>query len=126
MGHRGFLRGQGGQRLGGGVGRTRARVEAVLTRTAALLVLLLAGCNTPGPGSGYPAPVVVQVEGSTFRVYHDKLRAVAIRINPDFSPRAGRIFPRARRAMEEASGCRVLPATMQGDTTMIRADLICG
>ncbi len=97
-----------------------------MRRGGALLALLLAGCNVPGPGSGYPPPVIVEVEGSTFRVFHDRTRAVAIRIDPDFSPRAGRIFPRARRAMEEASGCRVLPATMQGDVTMIRADLICG
>ncbi|PKP83945.1 MAG: hypothetical protein CVT80_10965 [Alphaproteobacteria bacterium HGW-Alphaproteobacteria-2] len=96
-----------------------------MSRSAVCLALLVAGCNTLGPGHGYPLPLVVQVEDSTFRVYHDGTRAVAIRINPDFNPRAGKIFSHARRAMEQASGCRVLPSTLEGDMTMIRADLIC-
>lgn len=96
-----------------------------MSRAALAMLVLLAACNTPGQRPGYPPPAVLAVEGSMFRVFHDGRSAVAIRIDPDLKPRAGRIFARAALAMEQASGCRVVRATLAGDVTMIRADLLC-
>ncbi|PWE28888.1 hypothetical protein DDZ14_18060 [Maritimibacter sp. 55A14] len=90
-----------------------------------LPLLLAAACNTPGPPGQYRLYQTVEVEGSRFRVYHDARTAVAIRTNLDLAPRTATIFPRAESAILQATGCRIIPGTMQGDPALIHADIVC-
>lgn len=86
-------------------------------------ILLLAGCNTPGPGFGGIDPVRVAVDGSVFDVRVAGSMAEAIRVNAQYAPRMGPIGDRARRAIEQVSGCAV--TRIGGDQAMIRAALSC-
>ena len=88
------------------------------------LLLLLAACNTAGPGfRGLPATRVV-VDGSTFDVRVHENRAEAIRVNFEYAPRFGPIKERARKAMAQVSGCEV--KSVGGDQAMAVGTLKCG
>lgn len=88
------------------------------------LLLVLMSCNTPSPGfRGLPATRVT-VEGSTFDVRVNDLRAEAIRINPQYAPRFGPIRARAAAAMAQVSGCEVKAVT--GDQAIAFGRLKCG
>ena len=88
-----------------------------------LALILLAACNTPGPGfRGVPATRIT-VEGSTFDVRIKDNRAEAIRVNAQYAPRVGPIGARAQIAIEGASGCAV--RQMGGDQAQILAELTC-
>jgi hypothetical protein len=88
-----------------------------------LALLLLAACNTPGPGFRGVAPTRITVQGSTFDVRIKGDRAEAIRVNTQYAPRLGPIGARAQVAIEGASGCRV--REMGGDQAQIVAELAC-
>ncbi|MEE4117422.1 MAG: hypothetical protein V2I65_00215 [Paracoccaceae bacterium] len=91
--------------------------------------LALSGCDTPSPLSPFAGvpPTRVEVAGSTFSVRVAGREAQAVRT--DFDARAGsrgrEIIPRAGIAMERASGCRVVPGTLKGDSAVIEARLAC-
>lgn len=90
----------------------------------AVLSLLLAACNTPGPHfRGLPATRVT-VEGSTFDVRVRDRLAEALRINPEYAPRFGPIQDRAGVAMQQVSGCRV--TEVRGDQALATGLLDCG
>ena len=88
--------------------------------------LALAGCDGPSAEFAGLPPRIVEVEGSTFRVWVDGPRAEALRTNAEASFTLAAVAPRAARAMEMASGCRVVPGSIEGDAAMIRAALDCG
>lgn len=89
-----------------------------------ILCILLAACNTPGPGFRGIAPVRVTVGQSRFDVRVDGTRAEAIRVNPEWAPRFVSVAPRGAAAMAQVSGCRV--TRMQGDQAVMLGDLDCG
>ncbi len=90
----------------------------------AALVLVLMGCNTPGPSYRGIAPTRVSVAGSTFDVRQRGLWAEAIRVNPQYAPRFGPIRDRAATAMARVSGCEVV--SVSGDQALATGRLDCG
>jgi hypothetical protein len=90
-----------------------------------LLLVVLAGCDTPGPGFRGVAPVRVSLGESDFDVRVKGLRAEAIRTNMQWAPRMAATAPQGVAAIEAAaSGCRV--DTLTGDQAMMQARLDCG
>ncbi|MBP1806143.1 hypothetical protein [Rubellimicrobium aerolatum] len=96
-------------------------------RRASLLVLALglAGCDTPSAGFVGTEPVPVRIGPSSFDIRVKGDRAEAIRTNTEVGSTFASIAPRAALAMEQASGCKVVPTTVEGDASMVRATLGC-
>ncbi len=67
----------------------------------------------------------LSVGGADFTVRVNGTRAEAIRTNIMAVPSIGAISIRAVSAMEQASGCRVVPDSLRGDQAVMRADLDC-
>jgi len=89
----------------------------------AILVLMLAGCNSPSTSfRGVPAARIA-VDGSVFDVRVRGTLAEAIRINPQYAPRFGPIRARAGLAMELVSGCPV--TRVLGDQAQATGKLAC-
>lgn len=88
-----------------------------------LVVLFLMGCNTPSPAFRGIAPTRVTVEGSTFDIRVNGLRAEAMRVNAQYAPRFGIIETRAAAAMQQVSGCDVTAVT--GDQALAFGKLKC-
>ena len=89
-----------------------------------LVASALVGCNTPLLGFRGVAPVTISVDGSTFDVRVGNLRAQAIRTNMQYAPRMGPIAGRAKAAIEQVSGCKVVQ--VGGDQALVTAALNCG
>ncbi|MGB3244084.1 MAG: hypothetical protein WBB25_06095 [Sulfitobacter sp.] len=88
-----------------------------------MLLMLLSACNTPSqPFRGAPA-MRVTVDGSTFDVRVNDNRAEAIRVNTQYAPRFGPIRERARMAMAQVSGCKVV--RVDGDQALATGVLNC-
>lgn len=68
---------------------------------------------------------VIEVQGSTFQICINGEAAEAIRTNFECVPKIGDTFPKAKEAMEIASGCTVVPDTMKGDPALMVAKLKC-
>ncbi len=88
-----------------------------------LLCLVLAGCAAPSLHFKGIAPTRVTVEGSTFDLRRRGSLVEAVRLNPQYAPRLGPIRQRARRAMAETSGCRVV--WVMGDQAVLLGRLDC-
>lgn len=84
---------------------------------------LCAGCNTPSLDFAGVPPARLSVNGSTFDVRVRGTLAEAIRVNAEYAPRFGPIRPRAEKAIELVSGCRV--KKIAGDQALITARLTC-
>ena len=95
-----------------------------MTRSVpALLFLVLAACNTPGP-EFRSAPVQrMSVNGSTFDIRHSGERAQAIRVNSESLPRKYETMAKAAVAIEMSSGCDV--RRLDGEQSMAVAALAC-
>lgn len=88
-----------------------------------LALLILSGCDAPGPEfAGLPAQRLV-VGQSVFDVRLKGDTAQAIRLNSQWAPRPESVWPRALIAIEEASGCKL--RRMEGDQVVIIARLAC-
>lgn len=88
-----------------------------------LALLILSGCDAPGPEfAGLPAQRLL-VGQSVFDVRLKGDIAQAIRLNSEWAPRPEAVWPRAFIAIEEASGCKV--RRMEGDQVVIIARLAC-
>ena len=86
-------------------------------------ILLLLGCDTTTPEfAGVPAHRV-KVEKSVFDVRLRGDTAQAIRVNSEWAPRPEAVWPRARIAIEQISGCNI--KRMDGDQVVIEARLAC-
>ncbi|WP_204112870.1 hypothetical protein [Shimia biformata] len=89
-----------------------------------LLILSVAGCNTPSRHFRDVEVTRIAVDGSTFDIRHKGRLAEAIRINPEYAPRLGPIARRAEIAMEITTGCPV--KEIRGDQAVIIGILNCG
>ncbi len=89
-----------------------------------ILVLLLAGCDTPSPEFRDVEPMRVKVGQSMFDVRIKDKRAEAIRVNSEWAPRLEATAPRGVAAIEIVSGCKV--RKLAGDQAMMTAYLNCG
>lgn len=99
---------------------TRAMRYALL-----LPLLMLMACDSPSPRFMGLVAKQVSYEGSTFSVRHTSFEAEVIRTNPDPRARRDDILRRAAVAIRQASGCAILPRSLSGDVTVVRADLKC-
>jgi hypothetical protein len=88
-----------------------------------ILVFLLA-CDRPSQAFRGVVPQRVSIGDSIFDIRVKEQRAEALRLNSEWAPRRAAVEPRARAAIEKASGCKV--ARIRGDPAMIVADLSCG
>lgn len=93
-------------------------------RPSWLLLLLLPACGQPDPHFRHQPVTRVVVEGDLFDVRLRGRLAEAVRRNPRYAPRLGPVGPRAARAMEQVSGCRV--TEIRGDAAMVLGLLDCG
>ncbi|MGR3436567.1 MAG: hypothetical protein ACU0CO_17045 [Shimia sp.] len=82
----------------------------------AMMVLVLAGCNTPAPGFHGAEPVAVDVGGRSYLVYRRGDAVQAVRTSRDGAFQGGGAAMLA--AMERGTGCRVAPASLRGDTVV--------
>ena len=89
------------------------------------LPVILAACASPAPAMMGAEATQVTIDTATFTVRIRGNRAEAIRTNMMAFPTIGQIYPRAREAMEQASGCQVVEDTLRGDQAVMRADLTC-
>jgi hypothetical protein len=88
------------------------------------LSLLVAACDTPGPGFRGIDPVRIKVRGDVFDVRTDGVTAEAMRLNTRWAPRLSGVAPHGVAAIERVSGCRV--RTLDGDAALMTARLDCG
>lgn len=95
-------------------------------RLLPLLVLpLLAACTAPAPDLGPDQIREVTVGGSRFRVYSTGQKAESYRLNPAGPSGTEAVLAQARQAMEQATGCHVVPGSLTGDQSLQRAQLDC-
>ncbi len=87
-----------------------------------IAVLSLTACDAPSPNMRGAISNRVVVDGSHFTVHRSGKHAEAIRTTPEF--RRG-IMARGRRAIEDGTGCRIVPGTFTGDPAMMRAEVFC-
>ena len=87
--------------------------------------LMLVACNAPPPQFAGIPPETIVVAQSTFDVRIKDTRALALRTNQEVALSLGAVAPRAIVAIEQASGCTVVPGTVSGDQVFITADLSC-
>lgn len=91
----------------------------------ALLTLLAAGCDSPDPRMAGAEVHKIRIENSSFSVHVRGSDAVAIRTNFEAGKAARGIMGRGYRAIEQASGCQIVPGTFDGDPALMRARLAC-
>jgi len=89
-------------------------------------MILLMGCDSPNPAFMQVEAQRITVDGSTFSVRIHEDRAEAIRTSFERLPKIGDTFPKAAKAIEIASGCKVVPNSMKGDPALMVAKLDCG
>lgn len=87
-------------------------------------LLGLVACDAPSLHFAGVTPVRVDVGGSVFDVRVRGDLAEAIRVNPQYAPRLGRIRDRAVVAMAAVSGCQV--TGLLGDQAVQVGTLDCG
>lgn len=90
-----------------------------------VLVGFVAACSSPHPHFMGVQMQVIEVRGSTFQIRIKGEFAEAIRTNFEYVPKIGDIFPKATEAMEIASGCTVVPDSINGDPALMVAKLKC-
>ena len=91
-----------------------------------LCVQICSACNGPSLALRGAIGKEVDVQGSTFIVYHQGIRVEVVRTNFEFPANVRRIFPKAAVAIEQVTGCPPHLATLTGDAALIKGDLNCG
>ena len=96
-----------------------------MKRPAFLVFLVLAACSSPR-FLGEPSEVVTEA-GSSFRVYMRRAsrEVEAHRISPELLPSRSLVLAKAVSAIEYATGCGVVPGSVEGDQAIIRAEVDC-
>ncbi len=89
-----------------------------------LVVLMLAGCNTPTPEFYGVTPVEVTVSGSTYKVFRAEDRAQAIRTNMERRANEN-AEAKITHAIEIATACKVV-GQLKGDVVLANARVDCG
>lgn len=92
---------------------------------ALIVVLLLTACASSHPTFMGVEKQVIEVQGSVFQIRIKGNFAEAIRTNFERIPKIGDTFPKAKIAMEQASGCKVVKDSIQGDPAWMIAKLDC-
>lgn len=90
-----------------------------------LPLLTVAACAAPSVGLMSGRSGSSQVGAYSFDVNFTATRAEAYRSNIVFRPKAREIFAAGATAIEQVTGCRVVPSSVAGDVAMIHADILC-
>ena len=85
----------------------------------------LAACDSPSPRFSGLAARQVLVDGSRFSVRSTAHEAEAIRLSRELKPERGPTVLKGAKAIVLASGCKLVPGTLDGDTNIVRADIDC-
>ncbi len=98
-------------------------MKAALILTFGTFPFLLAACHGPSRPFAGITPVRVNVDGAIYDVRRRGALGEAIRRNPQYAPRLGRLAQTARAAIELATGCRVI--RVEGDAAVVIGRLDC-
>lgn len=90
-----------------------------------VLLVLVAGCDSPAPGVSRLASARLTVGGMEFGVHWSAERAEAYRLTRQWRPDRAAVFARAKVAIERASGCPVRKGSLGGDVAIVTAALDC-
>ncbi|SEV88280.1 hypothetical protein SAMN05444851_0074 [Aliiroseovarius sediminilitoris] len=97
---------------------------------AAFLVtgLVVAACDSPSPQfmSADTSVKKATVDGSTFSVHRRENWVEVYRTSFEALPRIPVILARAKTAIEQATGCKVVEGSLSGDQAIQRAEIDCG
>ena len=85
----------------------------------------LAGCDSPSPGFGKGQKMELDVADMRFSVHYTVWQAEAIRTNAMWGVKRGDAMLKGAVAIERASGCKIVPRSLRGDTNIVRADIDC-
>lgn len=97
-----------------------------MKRLLVIAGLALAGCDTvPREWAAYP-PTTVQVEGSTFDVRRNGVKAFAFRRNSEWAPNFRSVAHKGAAAIELATGCKLHEGSLTGDAVMMTGLVRCG
>jgi hypothetical protein len=88
-----------------------------------LIVTVVTGCNTGGPGFRGVAPRTAEVEGSRFILRRRSDVVEAIRTSPEWLPRLAFVARKAAIAAEDMTGCKA--TWVQGDPAMMLIGMSC-
>ncbi|MGH1367862.1 MAG: hypothetical protein ACRBCL_04540 [Maritimibacter sp.] len=66
------------------------------------------------------------VGGSTFAIYVLGDQVEALRISPQGRPRLNLILSNGKIAVEQVTGCKVVPNSLKGDHAIFTAEIDCG
>ncbi len=89
------------------------------------LAMACAACDSPSITMAGATKTVVQVEQSTFSVYQLGDRVEVIRTNIEYGRDAKGIMARAIAAIPLATGCEVVPGSLDGDPALLTAKVHC-
>lgn len=89
------------------------------------VMMALAACNTPGPGFRGLPPVRVTVGPSTFDVRRQGDLVELIRVTPEAVFTLRDLAPRAAAAVRQATGCALIPESLQGEATLMQGRIAC-
>lgn len=112
---------------------TQGRLKGILTRICedygmkrlALLLVLLSGCDSPSLRMAGAAHRVVEVGGSRFGVHWLGDEVEVYRLSREFLPRLGPTSVKAGAAIRLATGCAVVPGSLDGDVALMTAEIDC-
>ena len=85
----------------------------------------LAACDSPSVAFQSVAERKVSVDGFHFSVRATRYEAEAIRLGLERPPRRAEVVYKGAKAMVIASGCAVVPKSLEGNENIVRADLDC-
>jgi len=86
---------------------------------------LLIACSSPSLKYSGVEPVRVAVEGMEFDVYSNDADVQAIRVGFTYLPSLSETLARGISAIEMATGCHVIPTSIDGDQAVIKASIRC-
>lgn len=90
-----------------------------------MCLLALAACNMANPLDGLNRSGTATANGHTFRVNWNLQTAQATRTDRSWRPDRDAVLAAAVAATENVTGCRVAPASVRGDVTLVNMGLDC-
>ena len=89
------------------------------------VLLGLSACGLPDPRDGLTETGTASANGHDYRVNWNRKMAQVTRTNPTWRPDFADVALGAVRAAESVTGCRVRPASLRGDASLIEVTLDC-
>lgn len=97
-----------------------------MKRFVVILGFAVAGCDmVPPQWAAYP-PTRVEVQGSTFDVRRNGVKAFAFRRNSEWAPNFRSVALKGAAAIEQATGCDLHDGSLTGDAVMMTGLVRCG